>query len=132
MKKLFIFISVILFSSITQAGFFNKCSDYGCLIINGKKLSFDEAEQLVYHCDTFTNRGMGRIALQSSYSEIAKRTGNDVNSPLMMAYLAYSDLYDSPLSFKRAKSAKDVNYSEIVRSCNQLKNNFNSNRNWVR
>lgn len=132
MKILVSLLPIILFIQTAQAGFFNKCSDYGCLVVNGKKLSFDEAEQLAYQCETFTYRNLGRIALQSNYKEIAQRTGNDVNHPLMMAYLAYSDLYKSPLLFTRAKSSKDINYNEIVRSCNQFHSDFNSNRNWVK
>lgn len=45
MKKLLILIIVIFCVYALQTRFFNKCAEYGCLAVNGEKLSFSEAEQ---------------------------------------------------------------------------------------
>lgn len=120
----------LLLTLVTQISCSSKCSD-GCLTTQGEKLSLSDAEQLVYYCDIFTRNGVGRMALRLSYDEVAQRTDSDLNHPLMMAFLTYEDLYKSPLVFYRADSAKDVDYMEIVRSCNQLKRDFHSDRKWT-
>lgn len=122
-----VFMATFVLSACTV----NKCSEYGCLVVNEVKLSFEEAESLIHECDKFMHRGLGRTVLQSSYVEIAERTGNNPSDPLMMAHLAYSSLYESPLSFTRTH-AKDVNYLEIASSCNQLKRDFYGDDSWVR
>ncbi len=132
MKRICAFLITILLIQTTEAGLFsNKCSE-GCLVVNGKKLTFDEAETLVYQCDSFRRSNFGRMAIGLSYSEIAKRINNNPNAPLMIAHLDYAQISASPLAFTRKTADINLKYREIVQACVQLKRDFNGDRYWTK
>ena len=126
LRKIFLLAAILL----TQVACSSKCNK-GCLITQGKELSFKQADQLVHDCNDFTYMGLGKVVIKSSHGEIYKKTNGKFGHPLMNAFLAYQDLYDSPLIFYRSKIAEDNDYYEILRSCNQLKRDFYGDKKWV-
>lgn len=133
MKKLLALILAALLAQTAQAGIFGgKCSESGCLVVNGKNLSFDEAESLLYTCDSFRQSRMGRMAVSLDYGEIAKRTNNNPNTPLMDTYMHYIAISESPLAFSRKAKDANLKYHEIVQACVQLKRDFNGDRYWIK
>lgn len=132
MKTLLILLYIILFTQTTQAGFFsNKCSE-GCLVVNGKKIPFWEAETLVSQCDRFRQSSLGRMAVSLSYTEIEKRTNRNPDAPLMNTYFDYVFISESPLVFNRRTKDTNLKYREIVQACVQLKRDFNGDRYWTK
>ena len=85
-----------LLSLLILNGCSSKC-DNGCFILNGEELSFVDAEMLVSQCDHFRTNFFSRQAVSLSYREIADRTNNDPNTPLMSTYMSYMSISESPL-----------------------------------
>lgn len=115
---------------IVLSGCSSKCAD-GCLIVNGEKLSFIEAETLVSKCDHVIHNFLSRQAVSLSFQEISDRTNNDPNSPLMSIYMDYVSISESPLVFNRKEKNPYVKHNEIIQACVQLKRDFNTDRYWT-
>lgn len=125
MRIIFGFLSLFLL-----VGCSSKCDD-GCLIINGEKMPFFDAETLVSNCNHFINSPSSRLAVGLSYEEIAERTNNDPNTPLMSTYMSYISISESPLVFNRSEENFSLKHNEIRQACVQLRQDFNGDRYWV-
>ena len=119
-----------LLSLIVLSGCSSKCDD-GCLIVNGEKLSFTEAETLVAKCDHVIHSFLSRQAVSLSYQEVSERTNNDPNSPLMSIYMDYVSISESPLVFDRNEKNPNIKHNEMIQACVQIKRDFNTDRYWT-
>jgi hypothetical protein len=81
-------------------------------------------------CNEFLYADLGKIALKLSHAEIRKQSGGRV-TPLVKAWHAFDDLYDSPLAFERKRKAEETDYLEIKRSCLQLAMDFADDSKWT-
>ena len=125
MKIIFGFLALLLLSGCS-----NKC-DEGCLVVNGKKMPFGDAETLVSKCDRFRNSSLSFDAINLSFDEISKRTNNDPNAPLMSVHMDYVYISESPLVFNRKAENIFLKHNEINQACIQLRRDFNGDRYWV-
>lgn len=125
MKVILSFLALFLLNGCSK-----KC-DYGCLIVNGKKMPFVEAETLVSQCDSFRNSSLSFDAINLSFNEISKRTNNDPNAPLMSVHMDYVFISESPLVFDRKTKNNFLKHNEINQACIQLKRDFNGDRSWI-
>lgn len=123
-------IALGLLALFLISGCSSKCDD-GCLIVNGEKMPFFDAETLVSNCNHFINSPSSRLAVSLSYEEIAERTNNDHNTPLMSAYMSYISISESPLVFNRNEENSHLKHNEIRQACLQLRHDFNGDRYWV-
>lgn len=119
------FLALFLLSGCTS-----KC-DEGCLIVNGEKLPFGDAETLFSKCNHFINSSSSRLAVGLSYGEIAERTNNDPHAPLMSTHMDYISISESPLVFNRSEENSSLKHNEIIQACVQLRRDFNGDRYWV-
>jgi hypothetical protein len=46
-------------------------------------------------------------------------------TPIIEAWYAFNDIYDSPLKFERKSNLEETNYMEIKRACSALERDFN-------
>ena len=81
-------------------------------------------------CEEFTANDIGRVALRLSHAELMERSGGRI-TPLVRAWHAYDDLYDSPLAFERKRKAED-NYAQIKRACAQIQRDFYDDSKWTK
>lgn len=102
-----------------------------CIKSQGTEIPSKQAIEILDRCNDFTYNDLGRVALRLSYKEIIDRSEGRLK-PLVKAWHAFSDLYDSPLAFERMKKAEETNYSEIKRSCQQLDRDFYNNSKWTK
>jgi hypothetical protein len=102
-----------------------------CIKSQGTEIPSRQAIEILDRCNDFTYNDLGRVALRLSYKEINDRSAGKI-TPLVMAWHAFGDLYDSPLAFERMKKAEETNYSEIKRSCQQLDRDFNDDSKWTK
>lgn len=102
-----------------------------CIKSQGTEIPSKQAIEILDRCGEFLYQDLGRTALQLSYAEINKRSGGRI-TPLVKAWHAYGDLYDSPLAFERKRKAEETSYLEIKRSCTQLNRDFADDSKWTR
>ncbi len=82
-------------------------------------------------CEKFTSRNAGAYAIKMSLAEIsADYERNGINSPIVQAHYALTQLRKSPLVFEREWERMD--YREIARSCGTLRKDFNNPKKWVK
>lgn len=115
-------VSFCLALASPNAAAFNlscKLRPQSCFVIQGDLMPFDEAEALGEDCSIFTRGNVGARAVTMSWPEVLKATASNVNHPLMMAHLAYSRLYDSPLKYSRRVPIKQA-YAPIRVACGQV------------
>lgn len=124
-----ILFGLIFFLSLT--GCSSKC-DEGCLLVNGEKIPFGDAEILVSQCDRFRNSSSRYDAVGLGFNEISKKTNNNPNSPLMNTHMDYVFISESPLVFNRETKNVFKKTDEIVQACIQLKQDFNNDRLWTK
>ncbi|MBB4836617.1 hypothetical protein [Acinetobacter schindleri] len=123
-------IALGLVALFLLSGCSSKCDD-GCLVVDGEKIPFFDAETLVSNCNHFINSSSSRLAVGLSYEEISERTNNDPNTPLMSTYMSYISISESPLVFNRNEENSHLKHNQIVQACVQLRRDFNSDRYWV-
>jgi len=102
-----------------------------CIRSQGTEIPSKQAIEILDRCSDFTYNDLGRVALRMSYKQIDDRSGGNI-TPLVKAWHAFGDLYDSPLTFERKKKAEETNYAEIKRSCQQLDRDFNDDTKWTK
>lgn len=102
-----------------------------CISSQGTKIPSKQVIEMLDRCADFTRNDLGRVALRLSYKEINDRARGSI-TPLVRAWHAFGDLYDSPLAFERKRKAEETNYYEIKRACQQLARDFNDNSKWTR
>ena len=101
-----------------------------CIKSQGTQIPSKQAIEILDRCLDFTRDDLGRMTLRLSHMELVERSGNRI-TPLVKAWYAFDDLYDSPLAFERKSKAEETNYFEIKRSCQQLDRDFNDNSRWT-
>ena len=128
--KLLVTLTLLLIASHAQATSI-QCilGTTRCISSQGTEIPSMQALEILDRCDEFTFKNIGRIALQMSYEELSDKSAGRI-TPLVRAWHAFDDLYDSPLLFERKKNAKNTNYAEIKRSCQQLNSDFNDVTKW--
>ena len=119
-----------LFALFLLSGCTGEC-DEGCLIVNGEKLPFRDAETLLVQCDDFRASPLSFDAVNLSFNEISKRTDNDPTAPLMSIHMDYVFISESPLVFDRKIKNNFLKYKKIRQACLQLRHDFNGDRYWV-
>jgi hypothetical protein len=102
-----------------------------CVKSQGTEIPSKQVVEILDLCNDFTYNDLGRVALRLSHKEINERSGGKI-TPLVKAWHAFGDLYDSPLSFERKQNAEETNYVEIKRNCQQLNRDFNDNNKWTK
>ncbi|MCK9381947.1 MAG: hypothetical protein M0P95_12915 [Sulfuritalea sp.] len=102
-----------------------------CINSQGTQIPSKQVIEILDRCAEFTRGDVGRIALRLSYKEINDRSGNSI-TPLVKAWYAFDDIYDSPLRFDRKANAEETRYLEIKRSCQQLERDFNDDSKWTK
>ncbi len=112
------------------SGCSSKCDD-GCLVVNGEKLPFSDAETLLLQCDNFRTSPLSFDAINLSFNEISNRTNNNPNAPLMSAHMDYVFISESPLVFDRKNENNFLKHKQIRQACLQLRHDFNGDRYWV-
>lgn len=115
---------------IILSGCSSKCNE-GCFVLNGEKLSFVDAEMLISQCDKFITNFFSRQAVSLSYREIADRTNNNPDTPLMSAYMSYISISESPLIYDRKEKNQYIKHNQIIQACVQLRRDFNTDRFWT-
>lgn len=130
MNRFFVFLFTLI-PVMANAG--NLQCTFGttrCIKSQGTDIPSKQAIDILDQCGDFTYNDLGRVALQLSYKEIIERSAGKA-TPLVSAWYAFDDLYDSPLSFERKQKAEETNYIEIKRSCQQLDRDFNTDSKWI-
>ena len=102
-----------------------------CIKSQGTEIPSKTVIQIIDRCGDFTYNDLGRVALKLSMKEINEHSTAGV-TPLVKAWHAFGELYDSPLSFERMKKSEDTNYAQIKRSCQQLERDFNDDTKWTK
>ncbi len=102
-----------------------------CIKSQGTEIPSKQAIEILDRCADFTYNDLGRVALRLSYKEINDRFGNRI-TPLVKAWHAFGDLYDSQLVFERKRKAEETNYIDIKRGCQQLERDFNDDSKWTK
>ena len=126
-----ILLVLCLFAPLTTQALNIQCKlgSARCIKSQGTEIPSKQAIQILDLCADFTYNDLGRLALRLSYKEINDRSNGKI-TPLVKAWHAFGDLYDSPLSFERKAKAEETSYPEIKRSCQQLDLDFNDDSKW--
>lgn len=101
-----------------------------CIKSQGTEIPSKQVIKILDRCGEFTYNDIGRFAIRLSFQEVRERAAG--NTPLMNAWLAFDDLYDSPLAFERKRRAEETNYYGIKRSCQLLQRDFNDDSKWTK
>ena len=80
-----------------------------CIKSQGTEIPSMQVIELLDRCSDFTNKDLGRLALKLSHKELRDQSAGKI-TPLVRAWHAFDDLYDSPLAFERKKKAEETNY----------------------
>lgn len=95
-----------------------------CVNSQGSAIPSKQVITILDRCNDFTRGDIGRTALRLSSAAIHDQARGRI-TPLVRAWHALGDLYDSPLKFDRSARAGDSKYWEIKKSCQQLERDFN-------
>lgn len=129
MKRLVLFLWVFVPLATPALSLQCKLGSTRCIKSQGTEIPSKQAIQVLDLCADFTYNDLGRLALRLSYKEINDRSNGRI-TPLIKAWHAFDELYDSPLSFERKSKAEETSYPEIKRSCQQLDRDFNDDSKW--
>lgn len=131
MNRLVICLSALLPMAVAAGSLQCTLGTTRCIKSQGTEIPSKQAIEILDRCGDFTYNDLGRVALRLSQKEINERSGGRL-TPLVKAWYAFNDLYDSPLAFERKRKAEETNYYEIKRSCQQLDRDFNDDTKWTR
>ena len=102
-----------------------------CISSQDTRIPSKQAIKILDSCDEFTRNDIGRLALRLSSAEIHEKAAGRI-TPLVRAWYAFDDIYDSPLKFDRKAKAEDTKYWQIKQSCQQLTRDFNDDTKWTK
>lgn len=125
-------LALMLVSS-TVFGFSVKCATgwSTCIATQGIRIPAEQVANILASCEKFAWRNAGAYAVKMSTADWVKEyETNGINSPIVQAYFALSELRQSPLSFEREWERMD--YREIVRTCIILRQDFDNPSKWIR
>ena len=131
MKQLLCIVSLLLPMASQAASLQCVLGAVRCIKSQGTEIPSKTVIEILDRCGDFTYNDLGRVALRLSVKEINDRSAAGI-TPLVKAWYAFGDLYDSPLDFERMKKAEDTNYPQVKRSCQQLERDFNDDSKWTK
>jgi hypothetical protein len=109
-----------------------------CILTQGKLVSTEAVFEMLDYCEDFTRRDAGLAALKLTMIETLEqdeaffKTTGRRKSPLLKARVASEMLYDSKLAFDRSENDPTVRYTQIKRSCLELREDFEDHTRWTR